>query len=118
MRGGYRRACVCCAAGGGGVGTRPWWLTLLACGGAYWPLGAAGGGGGEGAPGLTCGRCLGPASVMVGAVLRVPFGWCAAARGLCVPGAAGPGGGAGEPCTEATGGVRGSGDLRVPPAHD
>ena len=25
-------------AGGGGVGTRPWWLALLACGSAYWPL--------------------------------------------------------------------------------
>ena len=25
-------------AGGGGVGTRPCWLALLACGGAYWPL--------------------------------------------------------------------------------
>ena len=25
-------------AGGGGVGTRPWWLALLACGGAYRPL--------------------------------------------------------------------------------
>ena len=25
-------------AGGGGVGTRPWWLALLACGGAYWPV--------------------------------------------------------------------------------
>ena len=24
--------------GGGGVGTRPTWLALLACGGAYWPL--------------------------------------------------------------------------------
>ena len=24
--------------GGGGVGTRPWWLALLACCGAYWPL--------------------------------------------------------------------------------
>ena len=24
--------------GGGGVGTRPWWLALLACGGAYRPL--------------------------------------------------------------------------------
>ena len=24
--------------GGRGVGTRPWWLALLACGGAYWPL--------------------------------------------------------------------------------
>ena len=24
--------------GGGGDGTRPWWLALLACGGAYWPL--------------------------------------------------------------------------------
>ena len=24
--------------GGGGGGTRPWWLALLACGGAYWPL--------------------------------------------------------------------------------
>ena len=23
---------------GGGGGTRPWWLALLACGGAYWPL--------------------------------------------------------------------------------
>ena len=23
---------------GGGFGTRPWWLALLACGGAYWPL--------------------------------------------------------------------------------
>ena len=27
-----------CVLGGGGVGTRPWWLALLACGGAYWPL--------------------------------------------------------------------------------
>ena len=25
-------------SGGGGGGTRPWWLALLACGGAYWPL--------------------------------------------------------------------------------
>ena len=24
--------------GGGGVCTKPWWLALLACGGAYWPL--------------------------------------------------------------------------------
>ena len=24
--------------GEGGVSTRPWWLALLACGGAYWPL--------------------------------------------------------------------------------
>ena len=24
--------------GRGGFGTRPWWLALLACGGAYWPL--------------------------------------------------------------------------------
>ena len=24
--------------GGGGFATRPWWLALLACGGAYWPL--------------------------------------------------------------------------------
>ena len=24
--------------GGAGVGTRPWWLALLACGCAYWPL--------------------------------------------------------------------------------
>ena len=24
--------------GDGGFGTRPWWLALLACGGAYWPL--------------------------------------------------------------------------------
>ena len=24
--------------GGGGGGTRPWWLALLACGSAYWPL--------------------------------------------------------------------------------
>ena len=24
--------------GGGGGGTRPWWVALLACGGAYWPL--------------------------------------------------------------------------------
>ena len=23
---------------GEGFGTRPWWLALLACGGAYWPL--------------------------------------------------------------------------------
>ena len=43
----------------GGFGTRPWWLALFACGGAYWPLafetsamtiarggGVAGGGGG------------------------------------------------------------------------
>ena len=38
--------------GGGGVGTRPWWLALLACGGAYWPLTfafARGGGGGQSA---------------------------------------------------------------------
>ena len=34
--------------GGGGVGTRPWWLALLACGGAYWPL--ANRPGGEGVP--------------------------------------------------------------------
>ena len=27
-----------CGPGGGGGGTRPWWLALLACGGAYWPL--------------------------------------------------------------------------------
>ena len=26
--------------GGGRGGTRPWWLALLACGGAYWPLAA------------------------------------------------------------------------------
>ena len=26
------------SGGGGGVGTRPWWLALLACGGAYCPL--------------------------------------------------------------------------------
>ena len=32
--------------GGGGVGTRPWWLALLACGGAYWPLAFFSGGGG------------------------------------------------------------------------
>ena len=25
-------------AGGGWVGTRPWWLALVGCGGAYWPL--------------------------------------------------------------------------------
>ena len=30
---------LCRPRGGGGVGTRPWWLALLACGGAYWPLG-------------------------------------------------------------------------------
>ena len=29
---------VCSASDSGGVGTRPWWLALLACGGAYWPL--------------------------------------------------------------------------------
>ena len=28
--------------GGGGGGTRPWWLALSACGGAYWPLTAWG----------------------------------------------------------------------------
>ena len=35
-----REACkrVVCVRGVGGVGTRPWWLALLACGGAYWPL--------------------------------------------------------------------------------
>ena len=38
--------------------------------------------------------------------------------GLCVPGAPGPSGGAGEPYTEAAAGVCGSGDLRLPPAHD
>ena len=26
------------SGGGGGVGTRPGWLALLACGGAYWPF--------------------------------------------------------------------------------
>ena len=26
------------SGGGGGVGTRPWWLALLTCGSAYWPL--------------------------------------------------------------------------------
>ena len=26
------------AGRGGGAGTRPWWLALYACGGAYWPL--------------------------------------------------------------------------------
>ena len=34
---------------GGGGGTRPWWLALLARGGAYWPLSfepSTGGGGG------------------------------------------------------------------------
>ena len=35
-----RRACVCRGRGGGG-GTRPWWLALLACGGAHWPLATA-----------------------------------------------------------------------------
>ena len=38
----YRRARVRAflnhRRGGGGVGTRPRWLALLACGGAYWPL--------------------------------------------------------------------------------
>ena len=29
---------ACTRGGGGGGGTRPWWLALLACGGAYWPL--------------------------------------------------------------------------------
>ena len=29
---------LCVGRGGGGFGTRPWWLALLACGGAYWPL--------------------------------------------------------------------------------
>ena len=29
---------TCHTEGGVGVGTRPWWLALLACGGAYWPL--------------------------------------------------------------------------------
>ena len=39
-----RQCAMCAVAGpvgegrGGGVGTRPWWLALLACGGAYWPL--------------------------------------------------------------------------------
>ena len=31
--------CVGLWGWGGGVGTRPGWLALLACGGAYWPLG-------------------------------------------------------------------------------
>ena len=31
-------ACLRPQGRGGGVGTRPWWLALLACGGAYWPL--------------------------------------------------------------------------------
>ena len=29
---------VCARVLGGGFGTRPWWLALLACGGAHWPL--------------------------------------------------------------------------------
>ena len=33
--GGSRRGGI---LGGGGLGTRPWWLALLACGGAYWLL--------------------------------------------------------------------------------
>ena len=36
---------------------------------------------------------------------------------LCVPGAPGPSSRAGEPYTKAAGGVCGSGDLRLPPAH-
>ena len=38
--GGLSRKCLAAALarGGGGVGTRPWWLALIACGGAYWPL--------------------------------------------------------------------------------
>ena len=39
-------AASCGIQGGGGVGTRPWWLALLACGGAYWPLAFEQGGGG------------------------------------------------------------------------
>ena len=38
-------AASCGIQGGGGVGTRPWWLALLACGGAYWPLAFEQGGG-------------------------------------------------------------------------
>ena len=38
--------------------------------------------------------------------------------GMCVPGAPGPSSGAGEPYTKAAGGVCGSGDLRLPPAHN
>ena len=38
----FEEVCVwgaeCAGSGGGGFGTRPWWLALLACGGAYWPL--------------------------------------------------------------------------------
>ena len=38
MGGGGSEFHLSAARGGGGVGTRPWWLALLACGGAYWPL--------------------------------------------------------------------------------
>ena len=33
-----QRPGVCVCVLGGRFGTRPWWLALLACGGAYWPL--------------------------------------------------------------------------------
>ena len=36
--GGGQPAATSQPRGGGGVGTRPWWLALLACGSAYWPL--------------------------------------------------------------------------------
>ena len=37
-RAGQRLGALEGVRGGGGVGTRPWWLALVACGGAYWPL--------------------------------------------------------------------------------
>ena len=47
---------------GGGGGTRPWWLALLACGGAYWPLALepsamTGGGGSRGGWGASSYGC-------------------------------------------------------------
>ena len=52
------RFCPLWSVEGGGVGTRPWWLALLACGGAYWPLAgpmglSVGGGGVQGSGGVT-----------------------------------------------------------------
>ena len=72
-------------------------------------------GGGGGRTGSRLWEVPGPVSVVAAAVLCVLVGSCAAAwRAVC---AQGPSGRAGESYTEA-GGVYGSGDLRLPLAHD
>ena len=65
-----------------------------------------------------CSSCRGLAASLT-CVPHLVAGWgLGGGVPLCVPGALGPSGGVGEPYTEATGEVCGSGDLWLPPAHD